>query len=72
MAHIQLRIDHADKKAAEAVLKDLGLNFSSAIKLFLKQVVREQKLPFEISVVPSSSAFENKIQASPFSSRKIG
>ena len=49
MAHIQIRIDHEDKKAAQEVLDKLGLNLSNAIKLFLKQAVQEQKIPFEIS-----------------------
>ncbi len=50
MAHIQIRIDHEDKREAQEVLDKLGLNLSNAIKLFLKQVVQEQKIPFEISV----------------------
>lgn len=49
MAHIQLRIHHDDKKAAKEVLDKLGLTFSGAIKLFLKQLIRSQRLPFDIS-----------------------
>ena len=50
MAHIQIRIHNDDKKAAKAVLDRLGLTFSGAIKLFLKQLVIQQRLPFTISV----------------------
>lgn len=70
MAHIQLRIDYEEKKAAQEVLEGLGLNLSSAIKLFLKQTVREQKLPFEVSLAPTSR-FQNEVEPSGFSSRKI-
>ena len=49
MAHIQLRINYDEKQAAQAVLDDLGLTMSGAIKLFLKQVVREKGLPFSIT-----------------------
>lgn len=76
MAHIQIRISYDDKQDAQAVLESLGLNFSSAIKLFLRQVVREQKLPFEISAVPAPTPkFQNQVapaQSGGFSSRKIG
>ncbi len=74
MAHIQIRIDYEDKQAAQTVLDGLGLNFSSAIKLFLKQMVREQKLPFEVSVVGSvpKVAPTKPVPASGFSTRKIG
>ena len=70
MAHIQLRIDYEEKKAAQEVLEGLGLNFSSAIKLFLKQTVREQRLPFDVSLAPVSK-YENKVEPSGFASRKI-
>lgn len=50
MAHIQIRISHDEKKQAKQVLDKLGLTFSSAIKLFFRQMVRVQGLPFTVSV----------------------
>ena len=44
-ATIQLRIDAATKSKAQKVLKELGLDLSSAVKLFLTQVVRSRSLP---------------------------
>ena len=44
-ATIQLRIDSATKTKAVKVLKELGLDLSSAVKLFLTQVVRSRSLP---------------------------
>jgi DNA-damage-inducible protein J len=68
MAHIQIRIDHEDKKAAQEVLEKLGLNLSNGIKLFLKQVVQEQKIPFEISAAKKTDTTTNTISSEPNSS----
>lgn len=46
---ISLRVDADTKEDAEKVFKELGLNTSVAINLFLRQVVRTQKIPFELS-----------------------
>jgi len=48
MSHIQIRIDKKDKDEARKVLESLGLDMSSAIKLFLKQVVIQRGLPFDV------------------------
>lgn len=48
MSHIQIRIDEKTKKSAKKVLDELGLDMTSAIRIFLKQVVLRRKLPFEI------------------------
>ena len=50
MAHIQIRIPAGEKEAAVEVMEAMGLNLSSAIKLFLRRTVQEGKLPFEIVV----------------------
>lgn len=43
-----ISVDGDLKKAATKLFQDLGLDFSSAITLFLKQAVREQGIPFTI------------------------
>jgi len=43
---IQVRIDSVTKAKAVKVLKDLGLDLSSAVKLFLTQVVNRKAIPF--------------------------
>jgi DNA-damage-inducible protein J len=45
---IQLRIDTKTKKQAQKTLDEIGLDFSSAIKLFLKNVIITESLPFEV------------------------
>ncbi len=50
-ATIQLRIDASTKTKAAKVLKELGLDLSSAVKLFLTKVVSSKSIPFEIRTV---------------------
>ena len=52
MAQISLRVDDEVKRNAERTLNDIGLNMSTAINIFLKTVVRENRIPFEISNDP--------------------
>jgi len=65
MAHIQIRIDDADKAAAQAVLKGMGLTLSGATKLFLKKVVAEQKIPFDITATAAVQVAPNMVQPAP-------
>ena len=44
-----LRIDDMLKRDCDDVFGRLGISMSSAITVFLKQVVRTQRIPFEIS-----------------------
>ena len=48
---INIQVDSNVKKEATMVLTDLGLSMSSAINLFLKQVVKKNGLPFEVTNV---------------------
>lgn len=45
---IQIRVDNKTKKAAKKTLEEMGLDMSSAVKLFLNNVIIQQKIPFEI------------------------
>lgn len=48
---INIQIDSNVKKEATLVLTDLGLSMSSAINLFLKQVIKKNGIPFEVTNV---------------------
>ena len=52
MAQINLRIDDEVKRRAEKTFDDIGLSMSAAITIFLKAVVRENRIPFELSADP--------------------
>jgi|GEM_PF-415742 len=51
---INIQIDSNVKKEATMVLTELGLSMSSAINLFLKQVVKKNGIPFEITNVSTN------------------
>lgn len=50
MAQINLsvRVDEKDKKSFEKFCNETGMNVSVAINMFIKSVLREKKIPFEI------------------------
>lgn len=52
MAQINVRVDNDVKRNAERTLNDIGLSMSAAINIFLKTVVRENRIPFELSADP--------------------
>lgn len=43
-----MRLDPEVKDEALKVLEPLGLNLTSAVNIFLKAVIREKGLPFEV------------------------
>lgn len=45
---LSIRVDINDKKSFEAFCNNTGMNVSTAINMFIKTVVREQRIPFEI------------------------
>ena len=48
MANIQLRLDDELKNKADELFKDLGLDTTTAIRMFLTQAVSSNGIPFEI------------------------
>ena len=47
--NICVRIDTELKARAETLFSDLGMNLSTAITVFIRQAVRENRIPFEIT-----------------------
>ncbi len=47
--NMSIRMDKDLKKQAEAMLADMGLNMTTAMNMFLRQVVRQGRIPFEIA-----------------------
>ncbi len=48
MANLQIRIDEKLKNDSKIILESMGLDLSSAVKIFLMQVVIHKSIPFEI------------------------
>ncbi len=51
--NINIRMDENLKQQFDRLCNELGLNMSTAINVFAKTVVREQRIPFELSLAPN-------------------
>lgn len=47
--NVTLRVDEDLKKQADALFSELGLNLTTAFNIFLRQSVREQQIPFQVT-----------------------
>ena len=48
MVEVSISIDEQVKKKAEKLFKDLGLDLSMAVNIFLNQCILERGIPFRI------------------------
>ena len=46
--NVTLRIDREVKENAEKLFNDFGMNLSTAFNIFVRQTLRQGKIPFEI------------------------
>ena len=53
---VQVQMDKELVEKAESILKDLGLNRSTALKIYYRQIVLNNGLPFEM--VPNEETIE--------------
>ena len=51
---INIKTESELKKQAEELFFDLGMNMTTALNIFLRQAVRENRIPFEITREPYS------------------
>lgn len=54
-ANVYTRVDPDTKEQAEKILNKLGIPMSHVIVMFLKQVVIQRGMPFEMKLHPASS-----------------
>ena len=52
---LNVRVDNAIKKQAEAVFAALGMNMSTGINVFLAQVARSRAIPFALELGADST-----------------
>ena len=57
---ISFRIDKLSKKQMEHVCGELGLTMEEAFTIFAKKVVREKRIPFDLSIDPFYSESNRK------------
>ncbi len=49
---VNFRIDEATKKQMEQICSELGITMSTAFNIFAKKVIREKRIPFDVSIDP--------------------
>lgn len=49
MINVNIRVDQEVKKEAEILFEEMGVNMSSAVNMFLRQVIRTRGIPFEVT-----------------------
>lgn len=66
LATLTSRVDEADKAAFDDFCSSVGLTSSAAINMYVKVVVRDRKIPFEIKQVDPfySAANQAHLEAS--------
>ena len=46
--NVTIRLDREIKEQAESMFNDFGMNLSTAFNIFVRQSLRQRKIPFEI------------------------
>jgi DNA-damage-inducible protein J len=75
---INIQINSEDKEQATNILADLGMNMNTFVNLAIKQLIKHEKIPFEISnPKPKKNLMEaliesEKIESEVSKNKKIG
>ena len=57
MASVTVRVDADTKKQASIIAEDFGLDLSAVTRAFLRQIVREKRIPLNLSYsLPADTA----------------
>ena len=57
---INFRIDETTKKQMEQICNELGITMSTAFNIFAKKMIREKRIPFDVSIDPFYSEINMK------------
>ena len=49
---VNFRIDETTKKQMEQICNELGITMSTAFNIFAKKMIREKRIPFDVSIDP--------------------
>ena len=71
---LNVRVDNATKKRAEAVFTALGMNMSTGINIYLAQVARSRAIPFalELSGDPMERRMREAVNAEISAAKSSG
>ena len=62
--NVTVRLDSEVKKQAEVLFEELGMSFSTAVNVFIRQCLREGRLPFQPSL-NQPKRYERALAISP-------
>lgn len=51
--NVTIRLDENVRKEADELFDQLGMTLSTAVNVFIRQCLREQRIPFEVSMHPN-------------------
>ena len=60
--NVNIRMDESTKLAFDKFCSEIGLSVSSAFNIFAKTVVREQRIPFELTTEIPNDETKNAIE----------
>lgn len=55
---LQVRVEETLRSEADGVLREIGLDVPSAVRLFLTKVVQTRSIPFALTAAPRAVAIE--------------
>lgn len=58
--NVTIRMDEKDKKEAEKLFSEFGLTMNAAFNMFTKQAIRDQSIPFKITMNSSIKFLDRK------------
>jgi DNA-damage-inducible protein J len=61
MAQVNIRIDDNIKDRADVLFDELGMNMTTAFTMFIKAALRQNGIPFELSIDPFYSESNMKV-----------
>ena len=62
-ATISIRVDQSLKNNFDSLCEDFGLSTTAAINIFMKAVVRERRIPFELRSETEAQKRQNALDA---------
>ena len=63
MSTISLRFDPATKREIDKLCDKLGLSVTNFFTIFAKKAIREQAIPFEVSVSEDEYSYDNMVKS---------
>jgi len=72
MVNLQIRIDDTLRNQAQQVAHNLGMDLTTAVRVFLKQMVNSNGLPFKPEVDPFYSASNMQVLKQSIASLRSG